>query len=85
MFSAVNSRDAAHDMSGSMLCSILNSSACIDAFGFNSLFKTTAGDFFSDDIDVAEVSDSPELVEEMDDLRTLDLKASRSGMMMSTC
>jgi hypothetical protein len=45
VFSAVNSRAAAHAIKGSMLCSMLNSSACIDAFDFNSLLSTTVVDF----------------------------------------
>lgn len=40
VFSAVNSRDAAHAIKGSMLCSILNSRACMEAFGFSSLLRT---------------------------------------------
>lgn len=83
MFSAVNSRDAAHAISGSMLFSILNSSACIDAFDFSSLLKITVDDLV-ECVECVEVRDS---VSDVDVVRWqgFDLKASRSGMMMSTC
>jgi len=45
VFSAVNSLAAAHAINGSMLCSMLNSRACIDALDFNSLEYTTVDDF----------------------------------------
>lgn len=45
MFSAVNSFDAAQAIKGSMLCSMLNSSACIDDFDFNSLLVIMVDDF----------------------------------------
>lgn len=83
VFSAVNSRDAAHAMRGSMLCCILNSRACIDAFDLSSLLNTTALDF-------AEVKDWVEVRKSVSDVdvtpgRDCDLYASRSGMTMSTC
>lgn len=45
VFSAVNSRFAAHAINGSMLFSMLNSNACIEAFGFNSLLNIKVDDF----------------------------------------
>lgn len=45
VFSAVKSLEAAQAIKGSMLFSILNSSACIDAFDFSSLLKTKVEDF----------------------------------------
>ena len=86
-FSAVNSREAAHAINGSILCSILNSSACIDAFGLSSLFNTSWGAFsgMEELCDVVEVSVAVSLASESDRSRRLDLKASRSGIRMSTC
>ena len=52
VFSAVNSRAAAQAIKGSMLCCMLNSSACIDAFDFSSLPTTTVVDFVKDCVDV---------------------------------
>lgn len=86
VFSAVNSLAAVHAISDSMLCSMLNSRACMEAFGFNSLFRTTWGDFLERD-DVAEVRVSVSDLDEdaTDDRRGRDLNASRSGMTMRTC
>jgi hypothetical protein len=65
---------------------MLNSRACMEAFGFNSLFRITWGDFLDID-DVAEVSVSVSDDDEdaTDDRRDRDLNASRSGMRMTTC
>lgn len=83
MFSAVNSRDAAQAINGSMLFSMLNSSACIEDLGLSSLLKTTVDDF-ADNIDRVEVRDSVSDIE-FALWRGLDLKASRRGMTISTC
>lgn len=83
MFSAVNSRAAAQAMSGSMLFSMLNSSACIEAFDFSSLLKMTVEDF-ADTAECVEVRDSVSEVE-IECCRGRDLNASRSGMRIRTC
>ena len=83
MFSAVNSREAARAISGSMLFSMLNSRACIEALDFSSLLKMTVEDF-ADDTECVEVRDSVSDVDE-ERWRGRDLKASRRGMRMRTC
>jgi hypothetical protein len=83
VFSAVNSRDAAQAISGSMLFSMLNSNACIDAFDLSSLLKITVDDLV-ECIECVEVRDSVSDVD-VDRWHGFDLKASRSGMTMSTC
>jgi len=45
VFSAVNSRDAAHAIKGSMLCCMLNSRACIEVLDFSSLLTIMVVDF----------------------------------------
>jgi hypothetical protein len=83
VFSAVNSRDAAQAIKGSILFSMLNSNACIDDLGLSSLLKTTVDDL-ADKMDWVEVRDSVSDMES-DLWRGLDLNASRRGMTISTC
>jgi hypothetical protein len=83
VFSAVNSRFAAHAIKGSMLCSMLYSSACIDTFDLSSLLKITVVDFV--DFSEWEAKDSVSDAVVVGRSRGCDLKASRSGIMMSTC
>ena len=84
VFSAVNSREAAHVMRDSMLCSILNSSACIDAFGLSSLLNKTCGDFLEPK-ESSEVNDAVVVDDDTEVRREVDLYASRSGINRSTC
>jgi len=85
VFSAVNSRDAVHSMRDSILCSILDSSACMLVLAFNS-FDIMECEDFSDTIEVVEVNESVSPKEELEFGRLRELlAASRSGIRMSTC
>ena len=87
MFSAVNSRDAVHSIKESIPCSMLNSSACMEAFGLSSLLRTADVDFceVADGVEVRD-NESESLEGAMESRRlTGDLAASRRGMRMSTC
>jgi hypothetical protein len=91
MFSAVNSRDAVQSISPSMLWSMLDSRACMEALGFNSLLSTTCVPLFTDDLERVEVraSVSADFVDvdedATDDRRDCAFHASRRGMRMRTC
>lgn len=81
-FSAVNSRAAAQAMRGSMLCSMLNSSACIDTLVLADLSRLSIGDF-STKIDREDLKES---VSEIEERRYgCIFSASRRGMTIKTC
>lgn len=87
VFSAVNSRDAVHSIRESILCSMLNSRACMEAFGLISLERTACVDFceVAEGVDVRD-RESESVDGAIESRRLIgDLLASRRGIMMSTC